>query len=311
MRVAIMAAGAVGGYFGARLAEAGHDLVFFARGAHLEAIRRDGLKIESPRGNLHLKNVQVTDKTDGLAPVDVVLFAVKLWDTESAAEIIKPIVNDNTRVIVVQNGIDGHDIVGSVVGAQRVVPGLAQISATIKAPGVIDHASQYQSLTFGHMDARDDAVVTAFAEAGKNAGVDFLVSKKIERDLWVKFILLVTMSSMTSVMRLPIGAARNDPDGKKIIQAIVAEVAAVGRARGVDLDDGAVERGQAVVFGVPDTTRASMSFDLERGNRLELDWLAGRVVSLGRELNIPTPVCETIYAVLKPYRMGPPNRPGN
>jgi 2-dehydropantoate 2-reductase len=283
MRVAIMAAGAVGGYFGARLAQAGHDVVFFARGAHLEAIRRDGLKIESARGDLHLKDVQVTDKATGLAPVDVVLFAVKLWDTESAAEIIKPIVTGNTRVIVVQNGIDGPDIVGSIVGKDRVVPGLAQISATIKAPGVIEHPNPYHSLTFGHWDAREDAIVTAFAEAGKNAGVDFL----------------------------PIGATRNDPDGKKMIQSIVAEVAAVGRARGVDLDDGAVERGQAVVLGVPETTRASMSFDLERGNRLELDWLAGRIVSLGRELNVPTPVCETIYAVLKPYRMGPPNRPGN
>jgi 2-dehydropantoate 2-reductase len=311
MRVAIMAAGAVGGYFGARLAQAGHDVVFFARGAHLEAIRRDGLKIESARGDLHLKDVQVTDKATGLAPVDVVLFAVKLWDTESAAEIIKPIVTGNTRVIVVQNGIDGPDIVGSIVGKDRVVPGLAQISATIKAPGVIEHPNPYHSLTFGHWDAREDAIVAAFAEAGKNAGVDFLVSKKIERDLWVKFILLVTMSSVTSVTRLPIGATRNDPDGKKMIQSIVAEVAAVGRARGVDLDDGAVERGQAVVLGVPETTRASMSFDLERGNRLELDWLAGRIVSLGRELNVPTPVCETIYAVLKPYRMGPPNRPGN
>jgi 2-dehydropantoate 2-reductase len=112
------------------------------------------------------------------------------------------------------------------------------------------------------------------------------------------------MSSITSVTRLPIGATRNDPDGKKIIQSIVTEVAAVGRARGVDLDEGAVERGQNVVLGVPETTRASMSYDLERGNRLELDWLAGRVVSLGRELNVPVPVCEAIYALLKPYRMG-------
>ena len=309
MRVAIMAAGAVGGYFGARLAQAGHDVVFFARGAHLDAIRRDGLKIESARGDLHLKDVQVTDRADGIAPVDIVLFAVKLWDSVGAAEIVRPLVGEGTRVITVQNGVDSVDMIAPVVGREKVVPGLAQISATIKAPGVIAHTSQYQSLTFGHPDAHDDAMVQAFAEAGKNAGVDFLVSKKIERDLWVKFILLVAMSSVTAVTRLPIGATRSDPDGRKMIQAIVAEVAAVGRARGVDLDDGAVERGAAVVFGVPETTRASMSFDLERGNRLELDWLAGRVVSLGRELNVPVPVCETIYAVLKPYRMGPPNRP--
>ena len=310
MRIAIMAAGAVGGYFGARLAQAGHDVIFFARGAHLAAIRRDGLKIESARGNLHLTDVQATDSANGLAPVDVVLFAVKLWDSVGAAEIVKPLVGEGTRVITVQNGVDSVDMIAPVIGKDKVVPGIAQISATIKAPGVIEHPSQYHSLTFGHADAHDDMVVQAFADAGKKAGVDFLISKKIERDLWVKFILLVTMSSMTAVTRLPIGIARNDPDGKKTIQAIVAEVAAVGRARGVDLDDGAVERGAAVVFGVPESTRASMSFDLERGNRLELDWLAGRVVSLGRELNVPVPVCETIYAVLKPYRLGPPKIPG-
>lgn len=310
MRIAIMAAGAVGGYFGARLAQAGHDVIFFARGAHLAAIRRDGLKIESARGDLHLTDVQAIDSANGVAPVDVVLFAVKLWDSVGAAEIVKPLVGEGTRVITVQNGVDSVDMIEPVIGKGKVVPGLAQISATIKSPGVIEHPSQYQSLTFGHADARDDAVVQAFADSGKNAGVDFLISTRIERDLWVKFILLVTMSSVTAATRLPIGVARNDPDGKKIIQAIVGEVAAVGRARGVDLDGGAVERAAAVVFGFPESTRASMAHDLERGNRLELDWLAGRVVSLGRELKVPVPVCETIYAVLKPYRMGPPKIPG-
>jgi 2-dehydropantoate 2-reductase len=307
MRIAIMAAGAVGGYFGARLAAARHEVVFFARGANLQAIRAHGLKVESPRGNLHLKDVTVTDSADGIAPVDVVLFAVKLWDSEQAAQTIKPLVGEMTRVITVQNGVDGVAMIEPVVGRGRVVPGLAQISAVIAAPGVISHSSQYQTLTFGHADGRDDAVVQAFAEAGTAAGVDFLISKQIERDLWTKFILLVALSSVTAATRQPIGVARNDPDGKKLLQTIVDEVAAVGRARGVKLEEAVVQRAAAVVFGVPDSTKASMAHDLDRGNRLELDWLAGRVVSLGRELNVPVPVCETIYTVLKPYRMGSPN----
>jgi 2-dehydropantoate 2-reductase len=310
MRIAVMAAGAVGGYFGARLANAGHDVVFFARGAHLAAIRRDGLKIESVCGNLHLKNVTVTDTPDGIAPVDVVLFAVKLWDTEQAAREIKPLVSDTTRVITVQNGVDAFDIMQPILGAGRVLPGLAQISATIAAPGVISHVSQFHLLAFGHPDRHDDPVLTAFTGAGKNAGVDFVLSQNIERDLWLKFTVLVALSSVTAATRLPIGAARNDADGKALILAIMREVVAVGRARGVALDADLTEKGMGFVNAVADGVKASMAVDLERGNRLELDWLAGRVVSLGRELNVPVPVCETIYAVLKPYRMGPPSARG-
>ncbi len=310
MRIAIMAAGAVGGYFGARLAAAGHEVVFFARGAHLQAIRERGLKIESVRGDLHIEDVQVTDTADGIAPVDVVLFAVKLWDSEKAAEIAKPIVGPATRVITVQNGVDSFDMVEPVIGGGRVVPGIAQISAVIDSPGVISHSSKFHSLTFGHADNREDPVLAAFVEAGRAAGVDFAISRQIERDLWMKFILLVAMSSATAATRLPIAFMRNDPDGRRLLDSIVNEVAAVGRARGVALDDALVAKAAAFVNGVPDGTKASMAHDLDRGNRLELDWLAGRVVSLGRELNVPVPVSETLYAILKPYRMGPPKPPG-
>jgi 2-dehydropantoate 2-reductase len=254
--------------------------------------------------------VTVTDAPDGIAPVDVVLFAVKLWDTEQAAREIKPLVSDKTRVITVQNGVDAFAIMQPILGAGRVVPGLAQISATIAAPGVISHVSQFHLLAFGHPDRHDDPVLTAFAEAGKNAGVDFVLSQNIERDLWLKFTVLVALSSVTAATRLPIGAARNDADGKALILAIMREVAAVGRTRGVALDADLAEKGMGFVNAVADGVKASMAVDLERGNRLELDWLAGRVVSLGRELNVPVPVCETVYAVLKPYRMGPPSARG-
>src|SRR5690606_30419117 len=176
-----------------------------------------------------------------------------------------------------------------VIGKGKVVPGLAQISAVIASPGVISHSSPFHSLAFGHTDNRDDPVLAAFVAAGKGAGVDFAVSNAIDRDLWVKFTLLVALSSVTAATRLPVGVSRSDPDGKKLLDAIVAEVAAVGRARGIALDDKAVSGAAAIVHGVPDAMKASMACDLDRGNRLELDWLAGRGVSLGRELHVPVP----------------------
>ena len=304
MRIAVMAAGAVGGYFGARLAAAGNDVVFFARGAHLEAIRKHGLKVESPRGNLHLKDVRATDTADGIAPVDVVLFAVKLWDNEGAARVVKPLLGPATRVVTAQNGIDTLDMVEPILGRGAVVPGLAQITATISAPGVITHAAPFHLLAFNHADGHADPTLTALVAAGKAAGVDFVLSENITRDLWIKFTVLVGLSSVTAASRLPIGATRSDPDGRRLLLSVMREVVAVGRAKGVPLPEDYGDKAIAFADGLPEGTKASMALDLDRGNRLELDWLAGRVVTLGRELGVPTPACETIYAILKPYRMG-------
>jgi 2-dehydropantoate 2-reductase len=306
MRIAVMAAGAVGGYFGARLAAAGNDVVFFARGAHLEAIRRNGLHVKSLRGDLHLSDVVATDTAKGVAPVDVVLFAVKIWDNEKAAEIVKPLVGPNTRVITTQNGIDTVSMIEPILGRGNVVPGLAQITAVISGPGEILHNSQFHLLAFGHPDRRADSTLAAFIEAGKTAGVDFVLSENIERDLWIKFTVLVALSSMTAASRLPVGMTRKDPDGRALLRSIMREVVAVGRAHGVPLDADYADKAMGFIDGVPEASRASMAHDLERGNRLELDWLAGRVVSLGKELGVPTPACAAIYAILKPYRMGKP-----
>jgi 2-dehydropantoate 2-reductase len=304
MRIAVMAAGAVGGYFGARLAAAGHDVVFFARGAHLAAIRKNGLRVESVRGNVEISNAIATDSADGIAPVDIVLFAVKLWDNEKAAEIIKPIVGSTTRVITAQNGIDTLDMIEPILGRGRVVPGLAQITAVIASPGVISHGSPFHLLAFNHPDGHADPVLIAFVEAGKKAGVDFALSDNINRDLWIKFVVLVALSSLTAASRLPIGATRGDPDGRRLLLSIMREVVAVGRARGAPLPEDYADKAIAFVDGVPEGAKASMAHDLDRGNRLELDWLAGRVVTLGRELGVPTPACEAIYAILKPHRLG-------
>jgi 2-dehydropantoate 2-reductase len=305
MRVAVMAAGAVGGYFGGRMAAAGHDVTFFARGAHRDAIRRDGLKIESPLGNLHVKDVQVTDNPARIAPVEIVLFAVKLWDLEKAAEQLRPLVNDATRVITVQNGIDAVERLEPILGRGRVVPGYAQIATVIGTPGVISHTSQFALMRFGHPDRHADPQLSGFADAAQKAGLDVALADNIEVELWNKFVFLSSLAGMTGATRQPIGPILADPDTRALFKDLIREVVAVGHAKGVALPPDHAEKAFAFAERtLPPGMKASMAHDLERGNRLELDWLTGKVVALGRELGVPTPASVAVYAVLKPHRMG-------
>jgi 2-dehydropantoate 2-reductase len=306
MRIAIMAAGAVGGYFGARLADAGDDVTFFARGANLEAIRKNGLKIESPLGDLHLKSVQVTDDPKSVGPVDVILFAVKMWDIEQAAQSLRPLIGPTTQVITLQNGIDAVDTIAPILGADHVAGGTAQIVTVLGAPGVIKHTSKLALIRCGRLDKRPNATLSAFVDAGKKAGFDITLSDDIERDLWVKFVMLAGTSGITASTREPMGRILADPDTRTLFQNLMQEVVDVGRAKGVNVPaDLTQERMHFIESTFPKTMKASMANDLERGYRLELDWLAGRVVTLGRKLGIPTPANAVVYAVLKLHRMGP------
>ena len=300
-----MAAGAVGGYFGARLAAAGHDIVFFARGAHGEALRRDGLKLESVLGDLHLRQVQVSADPAQVAPVEIVLFAVKLWDSETAALALKTVIGPAARVITVQNGIDARERLEPILGVGRVVPGLAQIATVIASPEVIHHTSKFALLRFGHPDRHADPALAAFVAAGQQAGIDMAVSDDIEVDLWTKFVFLSSLAGITATTRLPIGPLRTDPDTRAFFHQLLREVSAVGRANGVALPPDHADK--ALAFGdatLPPDMKASMAHDLERGNRLELDWLNGKVVERGRALGVPTPAHAAVYAILKLHRMG-------
>jgi 2-dehydropantoate 2-reductase len=307
MRIAVMAAGAVGGYFGARLAAAGHDVFFIARGAHLAAIRKDGLTVNSVNGDLHLPKANATDKPADVGPVDIVLFAVKLWDTEKGAEAAQPLLGPNTRVVTLQNGVDSYERVAPIVGAERAIAGVTYVVTVIERPGVIKQASQFQSIICGTSDGRADAPLAAFVTAAKAAGIPITLSDNIERDRWHKFIFLSATSGATAITRQTMGPILADADMRALFRSIMAETLAVGRAKGVALDPGFVdERMTFADKNVPASMKASMANDLDRGNRLELDWLAGHVSQLGKELKVPTPVNDTVYAALKPYRMGSP-----
>lgn len=304
MRIAAMAAGAVGGYFGARMAAAGHDVTFVARGAHRDAIRANGLIVESTLGNLHLKDAKVTDDPGEVGPVDIVLFAVKLWDTEAAAGQARPLIGPNTRLITFQNGVDSVERIAPILGADRVAGGSAYIATVIGRPGVIVHTSQFAKLRCGRIDGRYDGALEAFSDAATKAGIDMETSKEMNRVRWEKFTFLVAMSGITASTREGMGVAMSDPDIKAMFRAMMAEVVAVARASGVNLTDAFLEEQFKFAEGVPPGMKASMAHDLERGNRLELDWLSGKVVELGRKFAVPVPANEAVYAILKPHRFG-------
>ncbi|HEY4165252.1 MAG TPA: 2-dehydropantoate 2-reductase [Reyranella sp.] len=306
MRIAVVGAGGVGGGFGAALAKAGADVTFIARGAHLAAMKSAGLRIEGGRGETHLVPTQATDDPKTVGPVDYLLFCVKLWDVESAGEHIKPLVGPNTAVIPLQNGIDAPERLIPILGQRAVMGGVAQISASIVAPGVVRQVGTFMRLLFGELDGRPSARGEALRAMCEKAGFDVTLSDQIVTELWMKFILLATNASVVAVARQPIGKLRDDPDMKPQFIAAYNEVIAVGRARGVTLPADALDRMLAFNKGAPPTMKPSMALDLERGNRIELPWLGGKVVELGRQLGVPTPTHAFMYAALKPYVMGTP-----
>lgn len=304
MKIAVVGAGGVGGGFGAALAKAGADVTFIARGAHLAAMKTEGLKIESPRGDTHLVPTRATDDPKSIGKVDVVLFCVKLWDVESAGEHIKPLVGPGTAVIPLQNGVDAPERLIPILGREAVMGGVAQISASIVKPGVIRQVGTFMRMIFGELDGKISQRGQDFLALCQKAGFDVTLSGQIVTDLWMKFILLATNSSVTAATRLPIGKLRDDPDVRAIMLACISEVVDVGRAKGIALPADALGRTLDFIGHAPPAMKASMALDLDRGNRLELPWLSGKVVELGRELGVPTPTHDVLYALLKPYIMG-------
>lgn len=304
MKIAVIGAGGVGGTFGAALAKVGADVWFVARGAHLAAMREKGLRVTGGRGETHLVPTQATDNPADIGVVDIVLFCVKLWDVESAGEHIRPLIGPNTGVIPLQNGIDAADRLLPILGAGAVMGGVAQVSATIEAPGVVRQTGTFMKLIFGELSGERSARGEAFHAWCQKAGFDSEHSDKIVTELWLKFILLATNSALTASTRRPLGQLRDDPDIAPLFAQAASEVIAVGKAKGIPLPDGIVEKCAAFTRAAPPAMMASMAHDLIRGGRIELPWLSGKVVALGRELGVPTPVHSVLYAILKPYTMG-------
>jgi len=301
MRIAIMGSGGVGGYFGGRLAAAGHDVTFVARGRHLAALQENGLRLQSGSGDLHVEHPKVTADPATIARADIVLFAVKLWDTEGAARQIAPLVREGAYVIPFQNGVESIERLAAIVGPERVLGGTAHIAASIGAPGLIVHLGTMQRIRVGAPRGELPGVARELVAALQTVGVDADVAPDIVRALWEKFAFLAALAGTTAGSRQPIGVIRADADMRAVFEAAVAETWNVGRARGIALADDYVAAMMRFADGLPQTMKASMLHDLEQGNRLEAPWLSGAVVRMGRAAGIPTPVHATLYAAVKPY----------
>ena len=303
MRIVVMGAGGVGGYFGGRLAQAGFPVTFVARGAHLAAMRAHGLGLRSALGDatIHVKAVEAPAEA---GKADVVLFAVKLWDTEAAAASLEPLLGPDSMVVPLQNGVESIERIGAVLGAERVMGGVAYIAARIAEPGVIAHTGKIARLRVGAAQPSQQAVAQALQAACEKSGFEADVTEDIRRALWEKFVFLAGMSGATALARLPIGPIREDAQLRWLLEAAMRETWRVARARGVVLPDDFIDRQMELVAGFPAGTKSSMLGDLEAGAKLELPWLAGAVVRMAQEHGLEVPVNRTILAALTSYAGG-------
>lgn len=306
MKIVVMGPGGVGGYFGARLAAAGNDVTFVARGAHLAAMREKGLRLDSELGPLTVKPVSVAADAREIAAADAVIFAVKMRDTESAAESLKDLVSKGAVVYTFQNGVESFDRIASVVGAKHVVPGAARIGSTISEPGVIKQIGKFAILQFGERDRKPSARTQKFLDACKAAGIDASISPDMQRELWMKFAMLAPLAAVTALTRGPIGPIRDNPQSRALLDAAVEEAVAVGVALGTGLQPADTAALKKVHDGLPRGMMASMAHDLLAGKPIELDGLSGAVVRLAEKAGVPAPTHRFVVQALAPFANGPP-----
>ncbi|HEX2134488.1 MAG TPA: 2-dehydropantoate 2-reductase [Microvirga sp.] len=298
MKIAIMGSGGLGGYFGARLAKGGADVTFIARGAHLAAMRDRGLSVEGASEPIQVSPVQATDDPAGVGACDLVVFAVKLWDTEEALRLIGPMVGPRTTIVSFQNGVLKDEYLTAAYGPSQVMGGVGYVATTIDRPGVIRQTGPMQRLIFGEFDGRRSERAEAFLDACIKGGINAEISPDIRRDIWQKFVFLVGLSGTTTTMRSTIGPIRSNPQTRAFLLDVMREVVAVGRAHGVGLDEDYAEQRLKLADDVAYDMTSSMHHDLERGNRLEVRWLSGGVVSLGEQAGVPTPLNRAINDIL-------------
>ncbi|HEX8024787.1 MAG TPA: 2-dehydropantoate 2-reductase [Candidatus Limnocylindrales bacterium] len=298
-RVAVLGAGAVGAYLGSRLAKAGAGIHLIARGKHLDVLRQSGLTLITPSGEETI-HVAATDDPAGIGIVDIVLFGVKSYDTESAAKLLKPLVGMRTAVVGLQNGIDNEAKIAAVAGKDHVIPAAVYILAAIEAPGVI--RSGPARLVLGDYEPgppskRVDELVELFQAGGVSASAtaDVRVAK------WEKYVLLVGFSAISAATQLPLGEIRKSAAASDMMRAVMQEAFDVARKLGIALPDGHVERSHALVMAQADSEGASLRNDLLKGRRMELDALQGVLMRLGRETGVPTPATQAAFAILEPW----------
>ncbi len=304
IRVAVMGSGAIGGYFGALLARGGAEVRLIARGHHLEAMRRAGLRIEGTSDGFHLARVQATDDPGEFGPVDLVMLCVKLWDSEAALSQMRPLVGPDTTVVSFQNGVLKDSMVRSAYAEAHQLGGVAYVASTVSAPGVITRTGALQRLVFGEFDGQQSPRVQAFHAACVAGGINAEISSDIRRAIWEKFVFLVGLSATTATMRVPIGPIRDNPKSRAFLLDVMREAVRVGRAHGVALPPDFADERLAFADTLSGDTTSSLYHDLERGNRLEVRWLSGGVVELGEQVGVDTPLNRAVADILSIHADG-------
>ena len=308
MRFAILGSGAVGGYFGAKLAKSGQEVTFIARGAHLEAIRQKGLEIRSAKlGDFTVRAGAESDTTK-VGPVDVVIVAVKAYDNATALPMLTPMIGDNTVVLTLQNGVDSVDDCAKIAGERHVLGGTTYVATALEAPGLIVQTGVHRSIIFGEVFAdrgRLTPRVQAIADAMAAADIQVTPVADGRVPIWDKFVYLAAFAGFTGASRLAIGHIWKYPHVQEMFYATCREVAAIAKAEGVQISANRFDTLKEYMDNIPPTTRSSLLIDLEQGKRIEVEALQGAAVRRAKKRGVPVPILSTLYALLKPWELGP------
>jgi 2-dehydropantoate 2-reductase len=303
MKTLIMGTGGVGGYYGGLLAQQGHEVTFIARGAHLNAIRQEGLKVKSVHGDFTVFPVGATENPGEPEGTELILFCVKAYNTDEAARSIRPALGPQTVVMSLQNGIDAAERIEKVVGSEHVIGGVTWLSSAVEAPGVIQQVSQFRRIALGELGGGLSKRIESISEAFKNTGITVEASEDIRKVLWTKLVFITAISSLGSLTRLPLGDYRSIPETRSLLASLMKEVQAVARAQGTGLDGDVVEKWLEFIDASAGRIKPSMQLDIEAGHRTELESIVGVVGRKGRELGIPTPAVDFVYASLLPVEL--------
>jgi 2-dehydropantoate 2-reductase len=303
MKILIMGTGGVGGYYGGLLARQGNEVTFIARGAHLYALRHEGLKVKSVHGDFSVFPATATDDPAEAGQVDLVLFCVKTYNTDGAAEAIRPVIGPQTAVMSLQNGVDAAERIGKVIGPEHVVGGVTWLSSAVEAPGLIRQISQFRRIVLGEMGGGRSDRIQSIYEVLNQIGITVEVSEDIRKVLWTKLVFIAAVSSIGSLTRLPMGEFRSVPETRDLLTRLMQEVEALARAQEINLEADVVQNWLDFIDNAAPSIKPSMQLDVESGHRTELESMIGVVGRKGREFGVPTPVADFAYACLLPVEL--------
>jgi len=303
MKILIMGTGGVGGYYGGLLAQQGNEVTFISRGAHLYAIRHEGLKVKSVHGDFTVFPANATEDPGKVEPVDLILFCVKTYSTEEAAEAIRPAVGPETVILSLQNGIEAVERIGKIVGEEHVIGGATWLSSAVEAPGVIRQISQFRRIALGEFHGGRSERIQSIYEVFNQTGITVEISDDIQKVLWTKLVFITAVSSIGSLTRLPMGDYRSIRETRALLSSIMHEVENVARAQGVNLDQDVVQKWLEFIDNSAPHIKPSLQLDVESGHRTELESMIGVVGRKGRQLGVPTPVADYVYASLLPVEL--------